>query len=176
MPSVPTSSQSKVIIGLSNPKSPTNVGAVMRAAGCYGVDSVVYTGERYDRAAQFNTETQDQSQRIPLSHRQNLLDDIPEGMAIVCVELVEGATPLPEFVHPDQAFYLFGPEDNTVKQKVIDRSDAVVYIPTMGSLNLAATVNVILYDRLAKSTVTEWGDDLIRHSRDANNHVKVKKP
>ena len=26
----------KIVIGLTNPKSATNVGAVMRAAGCYG--------------------------------------------------------------------------------------------------------------------------------------------
>ena len=36
-------------IGLFNPKSPENVGSVMRAAGCYGVNSVFYTGVRYDR-------------------------------------------------------------------------------------------------------------------------------
>lgn len=29
-------------IGLYNPKSPENVGSVMRAAGCYGVASVFY--------------------------------------------------------------------------------------------------------------------------------------
>ena len=33
-------------IGLYNPKSPENVGSVMRAAGCYGVASVFYTGVR----------------------------------------------------------------------------------------------------------------------------------
>ncbi len=40
-------------IGLSNPKSPSNVGSIMRAAGCYGVASVFYTGTRYDRAKDF---------------------------------------------------------------------------------------------------------------------------
>jgi tRNA G18 (ribose-2'-O)-methylase SpoU len=33
-------------IGLYNPKSPENVGSVMRAAGCYGVSTVFYTGKR----------------------------------------------------------------------------------------------------------------------------------
>lgn len=50
-------SENSVSIGLSNPKSPTNVGAVMRAAGCYGVDNVIYTGTRYDRAVKLNTDT-----------------------------------------------------------------------------------------------------------------------
>ena len=56
-----------VTIGLSNPKSPTNVGAVMRAAGCYQVDDVRYTGERYDRAAKFQTDTKKVANKIPLT-------------------------------------------------------------------------------------------------------------
>ena len=37
-------------IGLTNPKSPDNVGAVMRAAGCYNASEVLYTGVRFDKA------------------------------------------------------------------------------------------------------------------------------
>ena len=37
-------------IGLFNPKTPENVGSVMRAAGCYNIHSVFYTGKRYDLA------------------------------------------------------------------------------------------------------------------------------
>ncbi|WP_027857320.1 RNA methyltransferase [Marinobacterium jannaschii] len=163
-----------VSIGLTNPKSPTNVGAVMRAAGCYRVDSVFYTGERYDRAARFHTDTKSVSREIPLTGVNCLLDQIPEGMQVVCVDLIEGAVPLPEFQHPQQAIYIFGPEDGTISQQVIDRADAVVYVPTVGCMNLAASVNVLLYDRLAKSADCVAGDELIRQSRDANNKVQVR--
>jgi hypothetical protein len=40
-------------------------------------------------------------------------------------------------------------------------------------MNLAATVNVLLYDRLAKSQAITKGDELIRSSRDRNNKVIV---
>ncbi len=163
-----------VTIGLSNPKSPTNVGAVMRAAGCFAVDAVFYTGERYERARKFHTDTKQVSQSIPLTGVESLLDAVPENTAVVCVELVEGATALNEFQHPEAAFYIFGPEDGTVGQDVINRADAVVYIPTIGCLNLAATVNVLLYDRLAKSSYSIAGDELIRRSRDKNNTVKIR--
>jgi tRNA(Leu) C34 or U34 (ribose-2'-O)-methylase TrmL len=103
------------------------------------------------------------------------LDSVAEDTQIVCVELVEGAIPLPEYQHPDKALYIFGPEDGTLTQRMIDRADAVVYVPTIGSMNLAATVNVVLYDRMAKSALTMASDELIRNSRDANNKVKVKK-
>jgi len=166
--------ESKVSIGLTNPKSPSNVGAVMRAAGCYQVDSVFYTGRRYARAAKFHTDTHNAGQNIPLTGVECLLNDIPEEMKIVCLELVEGATPLPEFQHPDNAFYILGPEDGTINQKVIDKADAVVYVPTIGSMNLAASVNVLLYDRLAKSDLNIANNQLIRQSRDTNNQVRVK--
>ena len=58
---------------------------------------------------------------------------------------------------------------------MIDRADAVVYIPSKSCLNLAASVNVVLYDRLAKSGTQFQGDDLILQARDQNNRIKVKK-
>jgi|TARA_B110000114_G_scaffold180889_1_gene217430 tRNA(Leu) C34 or U34 (ribose-2'-O)-methylase TrmL len=163
-----------VTIGLTNPKSPTNVGAVMRAAGCYQVDGVFYTGERYARAARFNTDTKGVSESIPLTGVNSLLESIEDGTKVICVDLIEGAIPLPQFSHPDKAFYIFGPEDGTISQHVIDHADAVVYVPTVGCMNLAASVNVLLYDRLAKADDIVASDELIRLSRDTNNKVKVK--
>ncbi|MGL4613455.1 MAG: RNA methyltransferase [Shewanella sp.] len=177
--------QQAVYIGLVNPKTPTNVGGIMRASGCYGVDAVFYTGKRYEYAArgpqQYNADTQSAAERIPLTGVTSLLDAIPAGTQLVCVDLVLGATPLPEFVHPEKAFYVFGPEDGTIGQEIIDRADAVVYVPTVGCMNLAASVNVLLYDRLAKAyriqatNAAEFdGDALIRKSRDNNNRTRVK--
>ncbi|MFT5720754.1 MAG: tRNA(Leu) C34 or U34 (ribose-2'-O)-methylase TrmL [Motiliproteus sp.] len=163
-----------VHIGLINPKSPSNVGAVMRAAGCFRVDSVFYTGVRYDRAARFSTDTHGARDAIPLLGVDSLLPSSAAKMTVVCVELVEGATPLPDYQHPDNAFYIFGPEDGSINQALIDSADAVVYIPTIGCLNLAATVNVLLYDRLAKAQLSVASDALIRQSRDKNNSVRVK--
>jgi len=168
--------ESNVSIGLINPKSPTNVGAVMRAAGCFRVGSVFYTGERYIRAARFSTDTQNASRQIPLAGVTSLLECIPENAKIVCVEFVEGATLLPEFQHPDNVFYIFGPEDGTINQEIIDRADAVVYVPTIGCMNLAASVNVVLYDRMAKSGLPMANNELILRSRDTNNNVRIKTP
>lgn len=163
-----------VEVGLINPKSPTNVGAVMRAAGCYQVDRVKYTGVRYARAAKFNTDTKNRTSSIPLEGVDSILDNLPMSRKIICVDLIEGAIPLPEFEHPQDAIYIFGPEDGTLTQDIIDASYAAVYIPTIGCMNLAATVNVVLYDRLAKLKTLPASDNLIRTSRDTNNKV-VKK-
>ena len=36
----------------------------------------------------------------------------------ICVDLVVGATPLPDFVHPEKAFYMFGPEDGILAKRL----------------------------------------------------------
>ncbi|MEW6991049.1 RNA methyltransferase [Colwelliaceae bacterium 6441] len=168
-------SKPKVIIGLTNPKSPSNVGAVMRAAGCYQVNEVKYTGQRYAQAAKFSTDTKNISALIPLTPVECLTSSVSDEYEIVCVELVEGAIPLPSFKHPKNALYILGPEDGSISQQVVDKADHVVYIPTIGCMNLAATANVVLYDRLAKSDSIEAGDALIRQSRDTNNTMKINK-
>ncbi|MCW8956600.1 MAG: RNA methyltransferase [Gammaproteobacteria bacterium] len=169
---------SNVIIGLINPKSPENVSSVMRAAGNFGVDSVFYTGQRYPRALRLNPDTPNMSrkvsQSIPITEVACLIDNAAENMKIVCVEFAVNAMPLPEYQHPDNAFYIFGPEDGTINQQIIDRADAVVYVPTIGCMNLAATVNVVLYDRLTKTVQAFENNELIRRSRDTNNNVKVR--
>ncbi|MGB2146598.1 TrmH family RNA methyltransferase [Vibrio toranzoniae] len=166
--------KSHVTIGLTNPKSPTNVGAVMRAAGCYQVDEVKYTGQRYEKAAKFHTDTKSAARTIPLTGVESFLDNLELETQIVCVELAEGATPLPRFKHPENAIYIFGPEDGSISQDVADRADHVVYVPTVGCMNLAATVNVLLYDRLAKSDEMDESNELIKKSRDNRNHLLIK--
>lgn len=165
--------KNNVVIGLTDPKSPSNVGAVMRAAGCYQANEVRYTGVRYARAAKFHTDTKDMSRKIPLNAVESLTNQLLPGQQVICVDLVEGAIPLPVFEHPENAIYIFGPEDGTISQEVINSADAVVYVPTIGCMNLAASVNVLLYDRLAKSKQESLGDELIKRSRDTNNTVKV---
>jgi tRNA C32,U32 (ribose-2'-O)-methylase TrmJ len=97
------------------------------------------------------------------------------------VEFAEGAQPLPGFIHPAHALYIFGPEDGSISQDIINRADDVVYVPTVGCMNLAASVNVLLYDRLSKAAglpvghhASVSGEDLIKTSRDVNNRLTVK--
>ncbi|WP_416305459.1 RNA methyltransferase [Neptunicella sp. SCSIO 80796] len=165
--------ESKVTIGLVNPKSPSNVGSILRAAGCYGANTILYSGQRYERAKAFYTDTKNVHQHIDTRAVDDLQQHVPEGATVVAIELIEGAKPLIHFNHPANAFYLFGPEDGSLTQQQLSWCDEVVYIPTKGCMNLAATVNVVLYDRMAKSDSVEMGDELIRRSRDTNNRATV---
>ncbi|CAH1545665.1 23S rRNA methyltransferase [Vibrio rotiferianus] len=162
------------IIGLYNPKSPTNVGAVLRAAGCYDAAQVRYNGTRYSRAVKFQTDTQNSQERIQLVEMEDLTANVADDVEIVCVELVVGATALPHFTHPENAIYVFGPEDGSLPQEMIDKAHHVVYVPTHGCMNLAATVNVVLYDRMAKTLGTIDDHQQVLANRDNKNRLKMK--
>jgi len=167
-----------VSIGLFNPKSPENVNSVMRAAGNYGVDAVFYTGSRYQKALKLNPNMPNVrrsiSYNIPLKAADCLIASVTKNTRIVCIEFAENATPLPQYQHANKACYIFGPEDGSLSQAIIDKADDVVYVPTTGCMNLAASVNVLLYDRLLKLSPPDNGNQLIQKSRDTNNNLTVR--
>lgn len=135
-------------VGLDNPKNHFNVGSALRAAGVYGAGFVAFTGQRYKKAS---TDTMKAYRHMPLIHATDIFDVLPYDCVPVAVEIVLGlARPLPSYTHPERAFYIFGAEDATLGEKILSRCRDVVYIPTEACMNLAATVNVVLYDRLAK--------------------------
>ena len=135
-------------LGLFMPKTDVNVGGAIRAAHCYGASLVAIQGQRYWRMP---TDTMKSYRHIPVLHGMtDIFEAVPFDCQPVAVDLVEGATSLVDFKHPERAFYIFGPEDGTLGAKVIDRCPHRVMVPTRGCMNLAATVNVILYDRLVK--------------------------
>lgn len=134
-------------IGLDNPKSNDNVGAALRACGVYGASMLVTAGNRYRKNC---LDTRAQHRHMPLIQVEDLKLAIPYGAVPVAVDLIEGATPLHEYEHPESAFYVFGAEDATLGDRVLSWCRDVIYVPTHGCMNLAATVNVVLYDRLAK--------------------------
>jgi tRNA(Leu) C34 or U34 (ribose-2'-O)-methylase TrmL len=134
-------------IGLDNPKHGVNVGSAMRAVGCYGAAMLAYSGQRVGSGL---TDTMKTYRHVPLIHADNLRHAVPYDCVPVAVDLVEGATPLPEYNHPERAFYVFGAEDATLGDRVLSWCRDVVMVPTNRCMNLAATVNVVLYDRMAK--------------------------
>lgn len=169
----------KVSIGLVNPKSPENVGSVLRASGNFRVQSVFYTGKRYPRALALNPDLPKMrrkvSQDVPIKGVTDLILDGPQGHPIICVEFAENAISLLDFQHPQDAYYIFGPEDGNISQSIIDQANAVVYVPTVGCMNLSATVNVLLYDRMTKLPQNFDHQQQICENRDTNNRLKFRK-
>lgn len=145
-----------VSIGLVNPKTPANVGSVMRAAGCFGAGSIYVSGPRFPRRQKYATDPAKlfRGDLVPVDDLYDVvIGEPPESL--VAVELGYGGVLLPEFAHPRDAFYLFGPEDGSIPPRIVDRCRHVVRIPMAhpapgACLNLAAAVNIVLYDRCVR--------------------------
>ena len=137
-------------IGLDNPKSQMNIGGVLRACGCYGAGLVVIGGPRPERLSKLAQDTQKAWRHIPHVLVNDVFDAVPYSAVPVAVDLLEGAIPLPKYVHPERAFYIFGAEDATLGKRITERCRDRIMVPTNYCMNLAATVNVILYDRMMK--------------------------
>lgn len=133
-------------VGLWHPNYPNNVGGVLRAAHCFDVSAVFIDTPRF----------KDDPMNVTKAHRHipTFIGDIlalrPYDCSLVVVERYKDAVSLVSFKHPHRSLYVFGPEDGSVGHELIEVAQHIVVVPSLFSLNLAATVNVVLYDRMAK--------------------------
>lgn len=151
---------------LVDPKFPHNVGAAIRACSIFGVEVLRWCGTRVDDPAS------ESGGRIPREERmreyrsvnfarlslistsvdltREAVDHVWMGVTPVAVELDSASESLPDFLHPKNAIYVFGPEDGSLNRGIKTACHRFVSIPSRSCLNLGACVNVVLYDRCAK--------------------------
>jgi tRNA(Leu) C34 or U34 (ribose-2'-O)-methylase TrmL len=137
---------------LNNPKYDRNLGACVRAASCFGIKQCWYSGNRIRL---------DEGQRLPREERMRGYSEVEliqydypfdqfENSVPVALELVPGSESLTTFKHPDNAVYVFGPEDGQISTSYLRYCHRFISIPTYHCTNLAAAVYIVLYDRLLK--------------------------
>lgn len=139
---------------LIDPRYPHNVGGAFRACACWGMKQLWWTGDRvkvdFAKGERLPREERMKGYRdVELFNDQRPFDRF-QNVTPVAVELREGSENLMEFEHPENAVYVFGPEDGSIPKPIIPLCHRFVVIPTHFCLNLAAAVNVILYDRRFK--------------------------
>jgi len=142
-------------IGLVRPKNPINVGSALRAAYAYDASLVAIEGDR--SLVKSSQDTTKSHRHLPVLRGNDLFAMCPYGAIPIAVDLVEDAVPLFDFIHPQSAFYIFGPEDGTLANRHLIRCKHRIMIPTRVCMNLAATINVVLYDRMSKQARSSLG-------------------
>lgn len=134
-------------IGLVGCKNKHNSAGALRAAQCYGANLIAIQGNRLPNGA---ANTMQAQRHIPTLLGDDIFALQPYDCQAVAIELVDGAKSLVDFVHPQRAMYIFGPEDGSIPTRIVERCQHVIQVPTSFCMNLSATVNVVLYDRVAK--------------------------
>jgi tRNA(Leu) C34 or U34 (ribose-2'-O)-methylase TrmL len=143
-------------VALVDPKYPHNVGAAVRAASCFGVGQVWFSGDRVSLAGARKSRRLPREERmrgyqeVELRHADHFFEAFGRDVEPVAVELRPHAESLIHFEHPERALYVFGPEDGSLDRAVLARCHRFVVIPTRHCTNLSAAVYTVLYDRHAK--------------------------
>ena len=152
-------------VALCNPKYPRNVGTVLRACSCFGIKQLWFSGNRVSL-------NPDKGYRLPREERMKgynnvelrnfdyFFEQFDRDVTPVAVELRQNSEMLPQFEHPENPLYVFGPEDGSIDQVMLRHCHRFVIIPTAHCVNLAAAVYLILYDRMMKRIIA--GIDPVR--------------
>jgi len=150
-----------VIVALTNPKYQHNVGAAIRACSCWEIKKLIWSGKRCPHPEEWKNDVELQQYRMPREERMKGYKDVElikcerfkdiidadKTLIPVAIELVENAEDLFDFEHPDNAMYIFGPEDGSIPSTIRQHCHRFVKIPTAHCLNLACAINVILSHR-----------------------------
>lgn len=135
-------------IGSEGLSKPGNLGALMRSAHAFGA-SFVFTVNAHMSDDDSYSDTTVTPAQIPYYPVPTLEDfQLPDGCALVGIELTDDAIELPSFRHPSQAAYLLGPERGSLSPAAVERCDFTVKIPTKFCINVGMAGVVVMYDRI----------------------------
>lgn len=148
----------KGAIALTNPKFPHNVGAAIRAASCWRIPKLFWSGNRVPLPEEWINSEEFAQYRMPREERMkgykdvelmrtDRFKDIVKGYTPIAIELTDSSECLFDFEHPENPFYIFGPEDGSIPSTILQHCHRFVQIPTAHCLNLAAAINVVLSHR-----------------------------
>jgi len=136
-------------LGVERISKPMNVGNLFRSAHAFGASFVFTIDAAYTRTDGARSDTSDSLGHLPFYSFPNLESTVlPDGCALVGIELTDDAVDLPSFRHPSCAAYVLGPERASLSPELTRRCDHVIKIPTKFCVNVGIAGAVVMYDRI----------------------------
>jgi tRNA(Leu) C34 or U34 (ribose-2'-O)-methylase TrmL len=148
----PGMGKSLAVIGVDT-KYGHNAASMLRACSCFGVPQLWLTGDRW---------AEGWDDRMPREERMKAYADVDviradqplrafdSSVTPVAVEVLRSAEPLATFEHPENAVYIFGPEDGGLSDWARRNAHRFLILPTDHCANLAGAVYMTLCDRRVK--------------------------
>lgn len=157
---------------ICDPRDGYNVGNAQRACANWGISQLWWTGDRVTvgkvdvadvlanpKVKALQTKDDRKRSRLPREERMkgwakvelinhpkpfDFYDKMKPRPRIICVELMPTASDLMEFEHPENAVYVFGPEDGSVGDHARHICSDRIMAPSDGCMNLATAIGVTL--------------------------------
>jgi len=141
-----------LILMLDSIFDPQNLGAILRAALCFGCDLVVYSKNRgTDLTPTVSKTSAGASELVPICKVSNLAEVQKAfqkaGYFAISAEISDKATSLYDFSFPEKTLLMMGSEGKGIQPLLSKKCDHHVYIPMLGnldSLNVSQATAVLL--------------------------------
>lgn len=129
-----------------------NLASCLRACACYGVENLLYSGQRIRWSTQTPRDlTSEKYKSVRISNTSTIdLDNLEQEVEVVAFDIGPYQN-LATFKHPQKAVYLFGAEDKPIPKSQLLKCHHVITIPTQHALSLSSIVHTVLYDRYVKT-------------------------
>lgn len=146
-------STTSFVIMLDSIYDPQNLGTILRASECFGVDLVVYSKNRgADISPVVAKASSGASEYVPIAKVSNLAETMKlfkeAGYWAVCADVGEKSQSIYDFHYPEKTLLILGSEGEGV-QKILSRnSDFLVSVPMCGkidSLNVSQAAAVFIF-------------------------------
>jgi len=145
--------ENSIILLLDGISDPQNLGAILRASECFGIDGVVWSSNRsVSVTPAVSKSSVGATELIPWVEVSNLATSIRklknDGYWVVSAMCGESSVSLAKFTFPDKVALVMGSEGSGISRLVQDLSDFSVQIPLFGkidSLNVSQATSVLLY-------------------------------
>ncbi len=141
-----------IVLALDSIQDPQNLGAILRAAECFGVDAVVYSKNRgVDVTPVVAKVSVGASELVPIFKVSNLAETIKqfkeESFQVIAASISESALSLNHYEFSKKTVIVLGSEGEGIQKLILQNVDDIVYIPMLGkidSLNVSQATAVIL--------------------------------
>lgn len=141
-------------VALVNPKYGHNLAGALRGCAAFNINQLWFTGDRVVQEWEIRGRLprEERMRRygpVEVCHGDRFYDAF-DNTTPVAVEIRPSAESLTDFEHPDNALYVFGPEDGSLGRVHLNHCHRFVIIPSFQCLNLAVAVGIVLADRHMK--------------------------
>ena len=146
--------EQSIVLILDDIEDPQNLGAILRAAECFGVDAVIWSKNRgVDITPAVSKASVGASELVNVVRVANVADAARKlktaGYWIAASLLDEKAQRLDRFDAPRKIAIIMGSEGEGLGRLIVEIADYLLYIPQFGSiqsLNVSQATSVLLYE------------------------------